>query len=121
MQGTILLNSNENTRKVEEEEKSRFIKSIIDTLEVPLEGLWEDEEELSLETRIKLREILSKFSIKIIDYPDGHLEIYAGTELIAEWKKCEYVLKRDLTTIDPTKKLYLEMKINYWSIFENKE
>lgn len=119
MQGTLLLNSNENTRKVEEEQKTLFVKSIIELAEIPLEGLELEEEELSLETRIKLREILSKYSIKIIDYPDGHLEIYDGTELIAEWKKCEYVLKRDITTIDPTKKLYLEMKIDFWSVFEN--
>lgn len=121
MQGTILLNANEDTRKVEEEEKSRFIKGIIDLMGIPLEGIWNDDEELSLEKRMKLREIFSSYNVKIIDYHDGTLEIYVDNDLIAEWKKCEYVLKRDIAAIDPTKKLYLEMKINYWSIFENTE
>lgn len=121
MKGTILLNSSEDTRKIEEEEKSRFIKGIIDSIGIPLEGIWDDDIELSIEKRIKLREIFSKYNVKVINYPDGVLEIYVDNDLIAEWKKCEYVLKRDIAAIDPTKKLYLEMKINYWSIFENTE
>lgn len=116
---TVLLNSNENTRKVEEEEKSRFIKSIIEAMNVPMEDVWDEDGELSIEQRIKIRKVLSDFNIRVLDYPGGELEIYVDNDLVAKWHKCEYVLKRDLAAIDPSKKLYLEMKINYWSMFDS--
>lgn len=115
----ILLNSNENTRKIEDEEKSRFIKGILNSMSVPLEGLWEDDIELSIENRIKLRNIFSNYNIKIIESPDGEVDIYVDNDLIAEWKKPRYVLKRDIVTRDPEKKLYLEMHISYNSVFDD--
>lgn len=121
MQGTILLNSNENTRKIEEEEKTRFVRSVLESLGLPIEGLWDENGELSLDNKMKLRELLAAFSIEIIDDFDGELRIYVERELVGEWKKCEYILKKDLTQIDPAKKFYLEMKVNYWSVFENTE
>ena len=115
---TILLNYNENTGKIEDEEKSRFIKGILDSMSVPLEGLWEDDIELSVENKIKLRNIFSSYNIKIIESPDGEVEIYVDNDLIAEWKKPRYVLKRDIVARDPDKKLYLEMHISYNSVFD---
>lgn len=122
MESTILLNYNENTRKVEDEEKSRFIKSIVLATGAPipedLDEEWTDEADLSVDTRIKIRNFLSSFNIRVIDHVGDELEIYVDNELIAGWKKCEYVLKKNITAIDPAKKLYLEMKIDCWSVFE---
>lgn len=123
MESTILLNSNENTRQIEEEEKSRFVRDIMDSLGLPVEGLWDEEGNLSIESKIKLREILIAYNLQVIADPEGRLEIYhhdEGTDvLIGEWRKPQYFLKRDYSQKDPKKKLYLEMKVSYWSIFEN--
>lgn len=117
MKSTILLNSNENKRKVEEEEKSRFVKSILEIMGVPINDFWQDEE-LSVDEKIKLRSVLSTYNIRVIDDSDGHLQIFVDGELIGEWNKCTYVMKRDLSEIDPNRNLYLEMHTDYWSIFD---
>src|SRR4051812_37270123 len=121
MKNVILLNSDENTKKVEEEEKTRFVRNILESVGLPIEGIWDEDEYLSIENKMKLRSILSTFDIQVIDNYDGELQIFADHQLIAEWKKSEYVLKKDLSQPDPRKKLYLEMHINYWSVFENTE
>lgn len=119
MKSTILLNSNENTRQVEEEEKTRFVRQILETLGLPIDEIWDESGVLSIENKIKLRSILSTYNIQVIDDSDGGLQLYCDGEIIGEWHKCEYKLKRDYQQKDPTKKLYLEMLIDNWSIFEN--
>lgn len=117
MKSTILLNSSEIIKQVEEEEKTRFVKSILEILGVPIGEFWQ-EEALTTEGKIQLRRLLSAYSIKIIDDSDGHLQFFVENELVGEWNKPEYKMKRDLSEIDPTKKLYYEMHVNYWSIFD---
>jgi hypothetical protein len=120
MKGLILLNSNENTKQVEEEEKSIFVRSILEHLGLPIHDIWNDEHiDLSIEERIKLRGILSSFDVSIINEGDGNLKIYVDKETIGEWKKPTYVLKRDYSQIDPKKFLFLEMHTEFWSVFEN--
>lgn len=119
MKGIILLNSNENTKRIEEEEKSRFVREILLELGLPIEKIWEADDDLSIESRIKLRGMLLSYNIQIIDSLDGEIQIYHENELIGEWKKCQYVLKKDISQRDPLKKLYLEMHIDNWTIFEN--
>lgn len=119
MEGIILLNSNENTAKVEEEEKSRFFRSILEILGVPISDIWIEDKELTVENKIKLNSLLQSYSIKTVDSRDGELDIYVEDNLIARWNKCRYILKRDLLELDPRKKLYIEMHTDFWSIFED--
>lgn len=121
MKGTILLNHNENTRKVEDEEKTRYLKGILDQMGVPILDFWTTDEPLSVEQKIKLRGILATYQIQVIDDLDGHMQVYVEGEKVAEWFKCTYKLKRDLRELDPRKQLYLEMEVNYWSLFEESE
>lgn len=121
MESVILLNSNENTRQVEEEEKNRFVQHILQTIGLPLDDIWDNEGNLSLEGKIKLRNLLNVYGVQLIGTSDGELQIFAEGEMIAEWKKPTYILKRDLSQIDPKKKLYLQMHVNYYSIFEGQE
>lgn len=118
MKATILLNHTENTREVENEEKSRFLRSILEETGVPVQEFWETDEILSVEQRIKLRNIFSIYDIQVIDDLDGRMQIYVGKEVIAEWHKPLYKLKRNLGELDPRKQLYLEMSVEYWSLFE---
>jgi len=121
MKGTILLNHNENTKKVEDEEKTRYLRGILEQMGVPIQEFWMTDDPLSVDQKIKLRSILTTYNIQIIDNLDGLLQIYVEGEKVAEWFKCTYKLKRDLREIDPRKQLYLEMEVNCWSLFEESE
>jgi hypothetical protein len=121
MKGTILLNYGDNTKHVEEEEKMRFLKDVLDQMGVPINDFWNTDEPLSIEQKIKLRAILATYSVQVIDDLDGHLQIYVDNELVGEWNKCTYKLKRDLRQLDPRKQLYLEMAVDFWTIFEDEQ
>lgn len=121
MQGTLLLNYDENTKLVEEEEKNKFLHALLEQMGIPVTDFWTNNSVLTVDQRIKLRNILSTYNVQVIDDLDGHMQVYVEDELVGEWFKCEYKLKRDLRHRDPRKQLYLEMKVNYWSIFEEQE
>jgi len=117
MRYTILLNKNEKTRDIEAQEQARFVKSILEALEVPIE--WNPEEPLSVDSKIGFRKALGVYNINIISDIDGGMKVYVHDDLIGEWYKCSYKLKKDSAQMNPTKKLYLEMTVNFWTIFEN--
>lgn len=121
MNGTILLNYNENTKRVEDEEKTRFLRTLLEQMGVPISDFWTDDGSLTVEHRIKLRNTLITYGVQVIDDLDGHLQIYVEGEKVGEWNKCTYKLKRDLKQLDPKKQLYLEMEVNCWTIFEQQE
>jgi hypothetical protein len=121
MKATILLDYDENTKKVEEEEKTRYLRDILQSMGVPVDEFWTTDGPLSVDQRIKLRGILMTYSIQVIDDLDGQMQVYVENELVAEWRKCTYKLKRDLRQIDPRKQLFLEMEVNCWSLFEEQE
>lgn len=122
MNETILLSYNENTKQVEEEEKTRFLRNLLEQIGVSVEDFWTStDSSLSVDQRIKLRSILNTYNINVIDDLDGLLQVYIEGEKVAEWSKPSYKLKRDLREINPRKQLYLEMFIEYWSLFEDSE
>ena len=116
MRYTILLKRNENIKNIETLEQSRFIKTILEALEVGID--YESEEPLSIENKIRMRKALESYGITIIEAPDRNLKIFAERELIAEWKKPTYKMKQDPSQTDPKKKLYMEMNIEFWTVFE---
>ncbi len=118
MQATILLNHDENTYRIEEEEKQRFLKSLLEQMGVPIENFWTIDGPLSVEQRMRLRGILATYGIQVIDNLDGELQIYVERELVGSWHKPSYKLKRDLRELDPRKQLYLEMHVECESVFE---
>ena len=118
MKGVILLNSNENTKLVEEEEKARFVKGVLESIGIPVEGIWAEDHSLTPQNRTRLRQMLASFNTLTVEDGDGGLKIYVDKEVVADWKKPHYVLKRDLTQLDPKKKLFLEMHTEYWTVFE---
>jgi hypothetical protein len=119
MKATILLNNNyREAKQVEEEEKSRYLRGILELMGVPISEIWPSENLLNVEQRIKLRSILATYAVQVIDDLDGHMQIYVEGDKVAEWFKCSYKLKRDLREIDPRKRFYLEMEVSTWSLFE---
>lgn len=115
MQYSILLNTNENTKELEEQEKNRFVRSIIDCLDIPIEF---NPDTPNVENKIKLKRDLQKYKIFIVDDYNGGLKMFLDTDLIAEWHKCKYKLKEDVASRDPKNKLFMEMQVNFWSVFE---
>lgn len=120
MNGTILLDYQENVKKVEEEEKLRFLKDLLEQMGVPYLEAFETPDNLDLTPaqRSKLKNILLTYNIQVIDDRAGYMKVYVEGELIAEWNKCTYKIKRDYSQLDRKKQLYLEMEINCWTIFE---
>ena len=121
MKATILLDKNENTQKVEDEEKTRYLRGILEQMGLPIQDFWTSDEPLSIDQRMKLRGILGTFGVQVIDDLDGHMQIYVEGEKVAEWFKCTYKMKIDLRERDPRKQRYLEMEVNCWSLFEEAE
>jgi hypothetical protein len=119
VQYSILLSRSEDTKAVEGQEQSRFIKSVLEALEVPIE--YDPDEPLTIEMRQKLRQSFKEFNIHVINDMDGGLKISVGDDLIAEWYKSTYKLKQDLSQKDPQDRLYLEMTVNFWTVFEDFE
>src|SRR5665213_3972902 len=121
MKGTVLLNYNENTHQIEEEEKSRFLRGFLEQcfenapeVSEQIASIWNVDGPLSTPQKVKLRSVLSTYGIQIVDDLDGHLQIYLENEKAAEWYKPTYKLKRDPSQKDRKKQLYLEMCISYW-------
>lgn len=111
MQGSILLNIDEDVISVEEEEKKKFLFDLLSDMGIELD-LPEDE----IQARIKLNNLLKNYDIQVI-YGDD-MCVYVGGELVGKWHKCTYKMKTDLSEIDPKKRIYKEMFVNYFSIFE---
>lgn len=122
MKGTILLNHYENTKQVEEEEKRRFLRSLLEQMGIPSDQLefWSSDDPLTVEQRMQLRKVLSSYNIQVIDDPDD-MSIYVEGQRVASWSKPHYILKKDTSQLDPKKRLYLEMLIECWSLFEETE
>jgi len=116
MRYTILLNRDEKTKAIEAQEQTRFVKAVLEALDVPIQ--LEPDEHFTVESKATFRKSLAIYSINIISDIDGGLKIYAKDELIAEWHKPQYKLKSDRSQIDPNKRLYYEMSVDMWSIFE---
>lgn len=121
MKATILLDKNENLQKVEDEEKTRYLRGILEQMGLPIQEFWTNDGPLSIDQRMKLRGVLGTFGVQVIDDLDGHMQIYVEGEKVAEWFKSTYKMKTDLRERDPRKRLYLEMEVNCWSLFEEAE
>lgn len=119
MQYTVLLSKTEKTKEIEQQEQDRFIKSILEALEVPIE--FDPDIPQTIEQKRKFRQELRDFKLQIINDIDGGVKIFVGDDLIAEWYKSSYKLKQDLSQVNPNDKLYLEMQVNFWSMFEDEE
>ena len=105
---------------VETEERNLFIRGILEELGVPDDSLMEvwPELELTVKNKIKLRSLLSKLDIEIVDDGDRGLKVYTGDTLLAEWAKPNFILREDKGARTLAGKLYYEMVIRTWSVFD---
>ncbi len=116
----------EDVRRVEGEERSAFIREVIEHLDLPeLDEIWPIEETegggISVENKVKLRALLGHFGVDIVDDGDRGVKIYFDRKAIAEWKKPFVVLRTDMSDPVPSRRLFAEMQIKYWSVFHDQE
>lgn len=122
MKASIMVDR-EDLRTVEAEEQFNFVRTVLESMGLPTEECFPEESELTsqditLQHKINLRQLLKKFQVMILDDRDGGIKIFVDEELVAEWKKSRFELRQDLTAIDPKKKLYAVLHIDYWTMFE---
>jgi hypothetical protein len=107
-------------KTVEEEERNLFIKNILEQIGVPLKDIWPDIL-LNVEEKIKLRGLLGELEIEIIEDGDRGYEIYCQDTKLAKWFKPKFIMRKDIKARTLAKKLYYEMIVNTWSVFDQEE
>lgn len=117
MEYTVLLDKTAAVREIEAEEQTRFIMSVVAALEVPFE--WNSNEPFTIMDKVRLRKVLAQYNISVIDDMAGGIKMYLDRDQIAEFIKPTYILREDPVQIDPHKRLFIEMKYNVKSIFED--
>lgn len=119
----IILARRENYREVEEELKYKFVIHVLEFVGLPkdllkecfpIEGI----KNYSTDNKIKLREVLNKWGLSIVDNKNGELKIYVGNELIAHWKKSQIVFRRNSSRSKIKNQLYIEIQTDYWLVSE---
>jgi len=116
MEYKVLLDKKSNFREAGTEEQSQFILSIIEALDIPFE--WDSSTTFTIMDKLRLKKLCNQYNISIIDDTDGNAKIYLEGQVIAEWHKPSFILREDLGQIDPKKRLYIEMKCSFSSMFE---
>lgn len=117
---TSIFVDREDIRTIEAEEQLNFVSDVLENMGLPTDDCFinEGSREFTLSNKINLRALLNKFQVLILDDRDGGIKIFVDNELIAEWKKSTFELRQDLTAINPSKKLFAVLHIEYWSVFE---
>lgn len=117
MKEILLLNYDENTRQVIEEEKNKFFLSLLDEMGVSDPEFSDMVEKISPVQKAKLRNLLAKFNIQVIDDMEN-MNIYVEGKLVGKWNKPLFKIKIDPVQMDRKKQLYIELELDFWSIFE---
>lgn len=118
MTNKIFITGRHDAREVAEENKYQFIRLVLFNLGIPEEEiepcLPETSKEFNLNHKIYLRNVLKKFDLNVVDDGDGGIKIYLENTKIAEWKKCKFVMKEDLSTIEPSERIYMEVHAEFY-------
>ena len=118
MKSVLLFNYSDDVTLIEKEERDKFVRAVLESVGIPINDYWKANAILSAEDKIKLRAYTNKEDIFIYERGDSSLEIYVKKDCIAKWNPCSFKLKRDLNQIDPKKRLYVEMTMDFWTIFD---
>ena len=110
MKAKILLDYHCDVHKEAEEAKYLFLRDLLEKMEIPVNEFW-NSNDLTIEQKFQLKKILTSYSIEVYDDMDGHMQVYANKQLIGEFHKSTYKLRRDLREIDPKKQLYVTLFI----------
>jgi hypothetical protein len=119
MERSVYLNR-EDAKNIEDEERNIFIRGVLEEVGVPLEDVWPDIS-LTVEQKVQLRGLLAKLEIEIIEDGDRGTQIYHQNTKLGEWFKPRFILREDKGARTLSKKLYYEMVIKTWSVFDQQD
>jgi hypothetical protein len=119
MERSVYLNR-EDAKNIEDEERNIFVKGVLEEVGVPLKDVWPDIS-LTVEQKVQLRGLLAKLEIEIIEDGDRGTKIYHQNTKLGEWFKPRFILREDKGARTLNKKLYYEMVIKTWSVFDQEE
>lgn len=111
MKQTYFLNMSEDKQSFEKEEKNKFLKSILEALELNVSNLFDQD---TIDNKIKIKEILKKNNLKVLDEDD--FVVYFENKEIARMIKPFYKIKKDLSEIDRKNQIYIEAVIEFNTI-----
>ena len=96
------------------EEKYLFLRDILFEMGLPnLNDIMpESYEEQTIEQKISLRSLITKFGIYIRELSQDTMDIFFNGEEIAKFNKPFSILKEDPKEIDPSKKIYLYIELD---------
>jgi hypothetical protein len=104
-----------------EEERLQFLVFVLDSMGLDLGGCFPDPlnpKNIKVEHREKFSEVLDKFNISVLDYKDKTFDVFLEKDKIASWGKHWVELKKDLSEVDPKRRIYITIHLECWSVFE---
>ena len=116
---TVILVDRHEAREVEHEEKVKWIHSILERMDLPIDEWWP--EDPSMENLRKMRKPLRKVGIDIIDDASDGVLIYLNDDLIAEWRQPWYKIVEDPKERDVRYRFYYEMHLRSRCVFEEEQ
>ena len=120
------LASRDNYREIEQEWQFEFVYYVLESIGIPediLAGCFPEDgmAGFTVEHKIELRKHMDQFSVTIVDDRDGGIKIFVERDKVAEWKKCTFILREDPSEVNPSKRLYMEISGDIWTIFDDGE
>lgn len=120
-----VLSNREDIKIVEAEEQLNFVFSTLQSSGIAdstLEECFQNGQIISTENKVIFRKICEKEQISVVDDTDGGIKIYIKVNnhdvLVAEWYKPNYILRMDPSNKDRSKKLFIEICLSWWTVFE---
>jgi hypothetical protein len=110
----------EDAQAIEEEERNIFVRGVLAEVGIPVDEIWPDIS-LTVEAKVALRGLLAKLGVEIIDDGDRGYQIYHENTKLGEWFKPKFILREDKGARTLAKKLYYEMVIKTWTVFDQQE
>jgi len=115
---TVLLVDRHEARKIEEEEKAKWIRSVLEKIGVPLDD-WP--ENPSMANLRKMRDLFRAAGIEIINDNCEGIEIYLNDEMVAYWRRPFYKMVMDPRERDVRYKFYYEMHLQCDSVYDQNQ
>lgn len=122
MKYSVITNfNNKDILEAVEEEQLQFIVAVLQSMNVPIENCFPEvlnPKLINQEHKNNLKDILEKYNISIIYYADKTFDIFLERDKVASWFKYWVELKKDLSNPIPDKRIYVEIHLECWSVFE---
>ena len=118
----LLFSDKEDAQKVVDKVRFSWIRCVLEQTGMDLGNSFSEGEDdldsMTIAQKAELRHILDKNKILVLDDHDGGIRLYIDEDLIAEWKKPSFDLRHDNRQLNPKKKYYVGITIEYWSVFD---